>query len=130
MKKEKRNNEFCRSCVWHSNPDGFVCCDYSLVEGHEKRACKAGVGCRYHKTEKEKRNQTARRDYANMEFCDRNVYRTLVEIIGKKRLAEISGYSMSGLGSAKVHERIRRDAAEKILAETGLDITGGALRHG
>lgn len=65
-----------------------------------------------------------------MATCDTAVFQALAVLIGKPKMQEITGYSRTGLDNCKKNGRINLSAARKLLEETGLDITGGALIHG
>ena len=65
-----------------------------------------------------------------MATCHPGAFRAMVELVGKRRMQEITGYSRTGLDNAKRSGSIKAEAAKKLLEETGLDITGGELVRG
>lgn len=40
----KKNNRYCRGCIYHGKAWGDTCCNYILME-KRRRPCKAGEGC-------------------------------------------------------------------------------------
>ena len=122
----------CLKCIWHGILVGrWVTCDYSLQEYHSRRDCRGGVGCKYFDDGKKKEpGHKAKRNRPDMATCHPGAFRAMVELVGKRRMQEITGYSRTGLDNAKRSASIKAEAAKKLLEETGLDITGGELVRG
>lgn len=49
----KKNNRYCRGCIYHGKVSGDTCCDYILVT-QRRRPCKAGKDCTVRRTKGEK----------------------------------------------------------------------------
>ena len=139
--QSKADFDRCLKCRWHGVLSDHICCDYSQIESHGARMCPVGVNCtkfeprgkpkseaqvhrlRGIEVTQEKRNTRTRK--ADMVPYTKKAHKRLLERMTIQQIADVGGATRFTINDASRRGRIRREVAERILEQTGIDVRGG-----